>query len=119
MGEISISDIPDWYYEESGVSYSANALITPQLYEQLFSISPIAHIDKVRAPLVILIGEKDQRVAPTQGRNYYHALKARGKDVKLYCLKDDIHALDSAEGQLVSFEAAKRLFDFVSSKVQQ
>lgn len=118
MGEISTSDIPDWYYEESGVPYSATSLITPKLYEKLFRNSPIAYVDKVKTPMVILIGEKDQRVAPTQGRNYYHALKARGKDVKLYCLKDDIHALDSVEGQWVSYEASRRLFESVCNKVQ-
>ena len=118
MGEISTSDIPDWYYEETGISFAATSLVTPQLYEQLFKMSPIAYVDAVKAPLVILLGEKDQRVAPTQGRNYYHALKARGKDVELFCLKEDIHALDSVEGQWVSYEAARRLFDSVRSNAK-
>ena len=111
LGEISTSDIPDWYYEEGGVAYdAAHTLMTPQLYEKFFAASPIAYVDAVQTPLVILVGEKDQRVAPTQGKDYYHALKGRGKNVELYTFKNDIHALDSAEAQWAVFEVAKRLF---------
>lgn len=113
LGEISTSDIPDWYYEESGLSFAAASLVTPEVYEKLFKMSPIAYVDAVKTPVTILVGEKDQRVAPTQGRNYYHALKARGRKVDLFCLKHDIHSLDSVEGQLVSYEAARALFDSV------
>ena len=113
MGEISTSDIPDWYYEEAGISFAATSLVTPELYAKLSAISPIAYVDAVKVPLAILIGEKDKRVAPTQGRNYYHALKARGQDVELFCLKDDIHALDSVEGLWASYEAARQLFSRV------
>ncbi|KAJ3537442.1 hypothetical protein NM688_g6689 [Phlebia brevispora] len=116
LGEISTSDIPDWYYEESGLSFAATSVVTPEVYDRLFKMSPSAHVDAVRVPVIILIGEKDQRVAPTQGRNYYHALKARGKDVQLFCLKDDSHPLDSVEGQLVSYETARVLFDAQRSK---
>ena len=116
MGEISTSDIPDWYFEEAGLTYGPPSLVTPSVYEKLYRMSPIAYVDKVDTPVIILVGEKDQRVAPTQGRNYYHALKARGKDVQMFCLKEDIHALDSVEGQWVSYEVTKQLFESQRAK---
>ena len=110
LGEVSYSDIPDWYYEESGVQYTTTSLMTPEIYQKVFAMSPIAHVDAVRTPVVLLIGEKDQRVATTQGKNYYHALKGRGKEVEMLCFKDDIHAIDSVEGARVTYEASKKLF---------
>ncbi|KAI0682049.1 Alpha/Beta hydrolase protein [Cytidiella melzeri] len=110
LGELSYSDIPDWYFEEAGIHYTPTSLVTPDLYEKLWTMSPISHVDKVRCPVVLMIGEKDQRVATTQGRSYYHAMKGRGKDVQMLCFKDDIHAIDSVDGTLTTYEVAKQLF---------
>lgn len=33
---------------------------------------------QVRAPVLLMLGEDDQRVPPKQGLEYYRALKARG-----------------------------------------
>lgn len=118
LGEISYSDIPDWYFEESGVPYSPKSIVTPDIYKKVFDMSPIAHVDAVQTPVVLLIGEKDQRVATTQGKNYYHALKGRGKDVQMLCFKDDIHPIDSVDGLRVTYEASKKLFDSARAKSQ-
>ncbi|KAI0087538.1 Alpha/Beta hydrolase protein [Irpex rosettiformis] len=118
LGELSYSDIPDWYFEESGIRYTPTSLVTPELYQKLWSMSPISHVDKVQCPVVLMIGDKDQRVPTTQGRGYYHALKGRGKDVQMLCFKDDIHAIDSVEGALAGYQAAKELFGRKQSESQ-
>ena len=41
--------------------------------------SPVTYADKVRAPLLILMGEKDARVPPSQGEEMVEALKRAGK----------------------------------------
>ena len=115
LGEISSCDIPDWYFEESGVPFTATSLMTPEIYQRVFAMSPIAHVDAVRASVLLLIGDKDQRVAPSQGKNYYHALKGRGKKVQMLCFKDDCHPIDSVEGLRVTYEASKRLFKSVTT----
>ena len=51
---------------------------TPELYTRMHSMSPVAHIDKVRAPTLVLVGQVDRRVPPSQSVEYYKALKARG-----------------------------------------
>lgn len=46
--------------------------------------SPITYVDRVRAPVLILLGENDTRCVPDQIYNYARALKDAGGDVELY-----------------------------------
>lgn len=93
-----------------GESFTPTSILTPALYENAFRLSPIAHVDRVRTPLVLMLGLKDQRVAPNQGKLYYHALKGRGRDVQMLCFPEDIHALDGVEAQRAAFDVGKALF---------
>ncbi|KIK66347.1 hypothetical protein GYMLUDRAFT_38158 [Collybiopsis luxurians FD-317 M1] len=101
--DISTSDIEDWYYAEFGIDYPLSSLplgytgpssssspgakakaavpprvITPEIHKKLYDASPIAHVHKVRddTAVLMLLGDSDKRVAPTQGVGYYHALRA-------------------------------------------
>ncbi|KII84157.1 hypothetical protein PLICRDRAFT_57993 [Plicaturopsis crispa FD-325 SS-3] len=112
-GEISTSDIHDWYYAESGLPFDQKTLMTPETYATLYAASPIAHVDAVRARVLLLIGEVDQRVAPTQGINYYHALKGRGKPVEMLCFPGDSHTLDSVEAAFIGWRASFDWFEAV------
>ena len=107
---IATTDIPDWYFEEIGVGYRADALMTPAVYGAAFAMSPIAHVDRVRVPVQVHLGLRDMRVSLDQGKKYYHALKARGRDVEMLCFKDDGHAIDSVEGSRAAYHAAQVLF---------
>jgi dipeptidyl aminopeptidase/acylaminoacyl peptidase len=50
-----ITDIPDWTDNEAGLSYDwANP--SSLSYETMFSMSPIRHIDNVKAPVFLMIG---------------------------------------------------------------
>ena len=44
--------------------------------------SPIIHVKKVTAPVLMLIGAKDRRVPMSQGVAYYHNLKAKGTSLE-------------------------------------
>ena len=111
VGEIaSVSDIPDWAFDEFGVAFGPQSLITPNVFESLQKASPIAHIDAVKAPVLLLIGEADQRVPPSQSKNYYYGLKGRGKEVEMLMFPNNGHSLDSVEAELVGWEASKNWF---------
>ncbi|ESK83502.1 acylamino-acid-releasing enzyme [Moniliophthora roreri MCA 2997] len=92
-GEVSTSDIRDWFWAEFGRDYPIQSsevgsdgcsipvvksvgVMTPELYGVLFKASPIAYVEKVKAAVLLCIGGSDKCVAPTQGIDYYHALKA-------------------------------------------
>ncbi|TFK99865.1 Alpha/Beta hydrolase protein [Pterulicium gracile] len=110
IGEVSTSDIPDWYYEECDIRYTPTSTVTPSTYKKMYDASPIAHFDKVEVPLLFLLGEVDQRVAPTQGMAFYHALKGRGKEVDVLMFKGESHGLEGVECAWVGFRAEMEWF---------
>ena len=50
----------------------------PEIYDRL---SPIRHVKNVKSKILIMHGENDARVPPTQADEFYKALKDLGKDV--------------------------------------
>lgn len=44
----------------------------------MFDMSPIAHIDKVKTPLLLLLGDCDRRVPMAQAVDYHKILVSRG-----------------------------------------
>ena len=44
----------------------------------------ITYVDRVRAPVLVLVGEHDTRCVPGQVYRYVRALKKAGGDVELY-----------------------------------
>lgn len=138
VGEISTSDIPDWYYAEFGIQYPSLSLalsepsdggaspgkntaqsgMIPNVYQKLYDASPIRFAHKVTADVLLLVGRDDLRVAPTQGYGYYHALRAvqnakgtadRGR-VDMLVFDGESHPLNGVECERTSWEAAKAWF---------
>ena len=77
------------------------------------SSAPLAYVDAVRTPLQVHIGLRDRRVAPDQGKAYFHALRARGKDAEMLCFKEDMHGMETVEGSRGQWLATKLLFERV------
>merc|ERR1711862_1068411 len=69
---------------------------SPEAMTELWGKSPCAHVSKVSAPTLIALGLKDRRVPPSQGMEYYYALRARGVQTRLLCYEEEGHALDGA-----------------------
>jgi len=92
-----VTDIPDWAFVENGIPYEQGSIPSPEIYKEMVQRSPIIHLKNVKAPILLLIGGKDLRVPPSQGKSYYRLLKANGKTVKLLCYPEDSHPLLSIE----------------------
>lgn len=101
VANASMTDIPDWCYEEAGIAYLLDrppSLVTPEQFERFYEISPMRHAHKVTTPTLLLIGLEDRRVPPNQGRAWYHALKNRGQeedpvDVKMMTFPGNSHPI--------------------------
>jgi acylaminoacyl-peptidase len=95
---VTSTDIPDWVYVESfGTKYYNFANFRPPNRDEvgiMWDKSPIAHLNNVKAPTLMAIGMKDRRVPPSQGLEYYHALRAKGVPTKLLVYDDCDHAID-------------------------
>ncbi|KAJ1674127.1 hypothetical protein EV182_003909, partial [Spiromyces aspiralis] len=75
------SDVPDWSWAEAGMEFDFTKprLLTPEAYQRLWKVSPQKYVDKVVDPVLLAIGQQDRRVPPSQGKTYYHLLKAHSK----------------------------------------
>mgnify|MGYP003916990703 FL=1 len=73
--------------------------------------SPIAHLENVKAPTLIALGMKDRRVPPSQGIEYYHALRAKKLPTKLLVYDDCDHAIDLVANEADFWINTKRWFD--------
>ncbi|KAH7882100.1 Alpha/Beta hydrolase protein [Phlebopus sp. FC_14] len=109
-GELCASDITDWPYAEFGLSFGPGTHVTPEIYAKLYGASPISYIDKVKTPVLLLIGEDDLRVPPTQGKGYYHALKGRHRVAEMLVFPKETHPIDGVEAARVAFEAGRDWF---------
>jgi len=102
-----LTDIPDWTMVEgitNGMkSYHSGVLPSPDQFKEMFSRSPIYHVDKVKTPTMILVGMKDLRVPPSQGIQLYKALKARGVETDLKVFPEDCHPLSKVETEAEVF----------------
>jgi acylaminoacyl-peptidase len=121
VGAGTSNDIPDWCYSEFGIQYPLSSspnvstteaasrsippLMTTAIFDKLISSSPIHCVDQVSIPVLLLIGKVDRRVIPSQGIEFYHALKARKKKVEMLCFDGESHPLDGVETAKISFEA--------------
>ena len=81
------TDIPDFQIYSSGgrlPSYTDN-----YWREQ----SPLFHADKVRTPTLVITGEVDARVPPSQSHEFYRALKYRGIETHLVLYPREPHGV--------------------------
>ncbi|KAL3097946.1 hypothetical protein niasHS_000681 [Heterodera schachtii] len=104
----SITDIPDWTiyegtgrfpdYWPTGGRRRSPAELAPSLEERerMYKASPIAHAHKVKTPYLLLIGEKDLRVAPHY-KGYISVLKANGVKCKVLSYPPSCHPLDEVD----------------------
>merc|ERR1739848_686868 len=83
------TDIPRWCRTESGASEHE--------LDKMRACSPMAHIDDVHSPTLLLIGDNDRRVPPAQGREWFYALRQRGVKVAMKYYSDQGHAINSVQ----------------------
>ncbi|KAG8091599.1 hypothetical protein GUJ93_ZPchr0012g18853 [Zizania palustris] len=103
---IGTTDIPDWCYSVAcGTEESQYASESPspdhlRLFHQK---SPIAHISKVKAPLLMLLGGADLRVPISNGLQYARALRERGSEIRIMMFPEDTHEISKPRSDFESF----------------
>ena len=102
-------DIPDWCHSEVGTGVSigpvsgngATEVVPPpneNHLRQMWLASPVSLVERVKSPLLLMLGTKDRRVPMGQSMQYYYALRARGVKVKLNIYDMDHSLTDSVRG---------------------
>lgn len=100
---VTTTDIPDWCLTETGLPYVPAALPDPAQWTEMLQKSPIRYVDRVRTPVLLMLGEDDRRVPPKQGLEYYRALKARGVPTRLLWYPGNNHSLAGVEAEADGF----------------
>ncbi|KYQ92193.1 acylaminoacyl-peptidase [Tieghemostelium lacteum] len=100
------SDIPDWCFYQCGIMPDTSdqlyyqTLPTIKQLQIMRDCSPIANIDKVKIPTLILLGNCDIRVPFSQGLLYHRSLKERNVTNKCLIYPKAGHSLDTIECKL-------------------
>ena len=81
--------------------------------EFLESISPIHHVDKIRAPLMVIHGANDPRVPVGEAEQIVARLRARGATVEYLRFEDEGHGLAKLENRLVAYPQVADFLDRV------
>uniref|UniRef100_A0A7I4YP95 Acylamino-acid-releasing enzyme n=1 Tax=Haemonchus contortus TaxID=6289 RepID=A0A7I4YP95_HAECO len=92
-----ITDIPEWtLVEGTGESGDWTKVVSEEQQKMMFNSSPIAHVEKVVTPYLLLIGEKDLRVPPHY-RAFVRNLLARGIPCKVLTYPSSAHPIDEVD----------------------
>lgn len=78
--------------------------------EFLRDISPLTHIDKIAAPLMVIHGRNDPRVPVSEAEQVVEACRANGLPVECIIYEDEGHGLAKRKNRL---DAAPRVLDFL------
>ncbi|MCJ8304127.1 S9 family peptidase [Shewanella sp.] len=91
--------------EERADSYVAN-IVDPadsDAKKALADVSAINHLDKIKAPILLIHGTKDTRVNFQQSSDFYSKAKSKGLNVRYIELKDGTHFLDNPDNRKIAY----------------
>jgi dipeptidyl aminopeptidase/acylaminoacyl peptidase len=91
---------------DPGTDEEPNREIEAQLLER----SPIARVDRIKAPLMVVQGANDPRVTKLESDNIVEALRDRGVDVEYLVKDDEGHGFANPENRLDLYRAMERFF---------
>ncbi len=80
----------------------------------LAEISPINHVDKIKAPLLIIHGANDPRVPVGEARQMAKAISDRGGIVDTLIFPDEGHGVGKRSSILISY---RRIVDFLNQQL--
>ncbi|XP_069063600.1 acylamino-acid-releasing enzyme-like [Pleurodeles waltl] len=92
------TDIPDWRYIEFGFDYTFEKTPSKETLTAMISSSPVVYASQVKTPLLLLLGEKDRRISPHHGMEYFRALRAKGVPTRVLWYPDN-HSLSTVEAE--------------------
>jgi len=78
----------------------------------LYNVSPVAMVDNIKGPLMIIHGKNDPRVPVSEAYQASEYLEKRGVTVSLHVYDDEGHGLQKLKNKL---DCYPKVIDFVKS----
>jgi dipeptidyl aminopeptidase/acylaminoacyl peptidase len=79
--------------------------------EFLREVSPVNHVDKIKAPLFVIQGANDPRVPQSESDQMVEAIRAKGGVVEYLVFKDEGHGLAKTENRITAYQAVQKFLD--------
>ena len=79
--------------------------------DALVQLSPITHIDKVKAPLMLIQGASDPRVPIGEALQMHAALEKNGRTTKIIVFPDEGHGAQKRENKVLEIGHALDFFE--------
>ena len=108
---VGCTDIPDWSFTETGLDFDPAVVPTSEMYGKMLERSPLANADRIKTPLMLMIGGKDLRVPTSQGLELKRALEARGAPLRVLWYPDCNHPLSEVKSEADGFINIIKWFD--------
>jgi dipeptidyl aminopeptidase/acylaminoacyl peptidase len=77
----------------------------------LRDLSPIHHIDRIQAPLIVVQGANDPRVPQEESDQIVEQLRARGQEVEYLLFRDEGHGIVKVPNRIVAYTAIGEFLD--------
>lgn len=97
----------DWRREHREAEYGS----LEEDREFLREISPINHVEKIQAPLLVLHGENDPRVPVEEARQIADRLEERDVPVQLKIFSDEGHGFQKRENRIEAYQTVVNFLD--------
>ena len=99
-------------YWELGRQMMYEMIGNPETEKELLeAASPLFHIDKIKAPLLVAQGANDPRVKQAESDQIVDALKAKGIDVPYILKEDEGHGFYNEENQFDFYQEMEKFLD--------
>lgn len=82
----------------------------------LYEASPVFHVDRIKAPMLVLQGKNDPRVNINESNQMVEALKKRGIDVPYIVKDNEGHGFHNEENRIEAYEAMEKFLGSHMSK---
>jgi dipeptidyl aminopeptidase/acylaminoacyl peptidase len=88
-----------------------------EAHERYWRVSPLAFVDRIRTPLLILHADEDHRCPVSQGEELFVALKVLNRDVEMVRFLGEGHGLSRSGRPHNRLERLRRILDWLERKL--
>jgi dipeptidyl aminopeptidase/acylaminoacyl peptidase len=115
------NQVSAWAASDTGVEFNRMALLGTPLDAEgaaaLWRQSPLAHVASLRAPLLLLQGEADQRCPPSDAEQLFVALRVLGRTVEYVLYPEESHVYQAAGRPDRRIDRMTRMLDWFDRHV--
>jgi dipeptidyl aminopeptidase/acylaminoacyl peptidase len=114
IDDSGVSDIGDWLNALPPAAEAGRAMLYTMVghpdtdRDALAAVSPLRHVDRITAPLLIAHGGNDPRVKKTHAEQIVAALTARGREVEYLAKANEGHSFHLEENKMEFYRRAER-----------